>query len=195
LGYKLPNSLRHSLRKPLGKLFQGDEDKLTSEAIIYIKKHNPPLTVSIGDYCTKKLLDHNFLPNIIIFDGKTQRLTNVELYLGDYTIKDAINPPEWISDKASKILENTITFSTANNCRVAVRIQGEEDLLVIPTILVLPVGSIVVYGQPPFNKDDQGGLVIINVQPELKSRIKLLLTKFDYHEELLNGNFNNKRDL
>jgi len=179
----------------LGKLFQGDEDKLTSEAIIYIKKHNPPLTVSIGDYCTKKLLDHNFLPNIIIFDGKTQRLTNVELYLGDYTIKDAINPPEWISDKASKILENTITFSTANNCRVAVRIQGEEDLLVIPTILVLPVGSIVVYGQPPFNKDDQGGLVIINVQPELKSRIKLLLTKFDYHEELLNGNFNNKRDL
>ncbi|MHA1214590.1 MAG: GTP-dependent dephospho-CoA kinase family protein [Candidatus Hodarchaeales archaeon] len=195
MGYKLPNSLRHSLRKPLGKLFQGDEDKLTSEAIIYIKKHNPPLTVSIGDYCTKKLLDHNFLPNIIIFDGKTQRLTNVELYLGDYTIKDAINPPEWISDKASKILENTITFSTANNCRVAVRIQGEEDLLVIPTILVLPVGSIVVYGQPPFNKDDQGGLVIINVQPELKSRIKLLLTKFDYHEELLNGNFNNKRDL
>ncbi|MHA1972215.1 MAG: GTP-dependent dephospho-CoA kinase family protein [Candidatus Hodarchaeales archaeon] len=195
MGYKLPNSLRHSLRKPLGKFFQGDEDTVTVEAILYIKNCIPPLTVSIGDYCTKKFFDHNFLPDIIIFDGKTKRLTNVELYLDDYIIKDAVNPPEWVSDKASEILKNTITFSTANNCRVAVRIQGEEDLLVIPTILVLPVGSIVVYGQPPFNKDDQGGLVIINIQQDLKRRIKSLLTKFEYHEELLNGNFNNKRDL
>jgi uncharacterized protein (UPF0218 family) len=87
-----------------------------------------------------------------------------------------------------------------NNCRIAVRIEGEEDLLIIPAIISLPLGSIVIYGQPklvyghpPITTKE--GLVVVPITSSLKSKVDSILKKFEIHEEYLDGNYNNRGEI
>jgi len=137
------------------------------------------------------LLDIYFLPEIIIYDGKTLRKKKIDLNLALYQEIKVFNPPEWISHKAWKILESTIRqiqSYTSDKCRVAVRIDGEEDLLVIPAIILLPLGSMVVYGQPPITTDE--GIVCALITPSLKNLAGEILSKFETHEEFIHGDDN-----
>ncbi len=196
MGFKLPKTLRTSLRDPIGKLFTGSSQKAAQNAKNYINEYKPIITVSIGDYCTKTLFDVNFHPEIVIYDGKTLRKNEINLDLGFYQNKTVFNPPAWISHKAWKILDSTIKqiqSYTPNKCRVAVRIDGEEDLLVIPAIILLPLGSMVVYGQPPITTDE--GIVCAFITPFLKKLAEDLLSKFEKHEEFINGDNNCSREV
>jgi uncharacterized protein (UPF0218 family) len=186
LGYKLPKTLRSSFRKPIGKLFSSEPSVAAREAVEYIKSLKPVISISIGDYCTKTLFDVNFFPDIVIYDGKTRRKDSIDLNLKLYKRITTINPQEWILKEAWEVIKNTISFCTSNNCRVAVSIDGEEDLLVIPTIISLPMQSIVIYGQPPINTDE--GIVVVLVSSDIKSLAYELLERFEFHEEFTNGN-------
>lgn len=191
LGYKLPETLRASLRDPIGKLFTGTAETAARNAKNYINENEPPITISIGDYCTKTLFDVNFLPDIVIYDGKTLRKKEINLNLDTYNEKNVSNPSEWISNAAWRVVESAIkqiqTY-TSSKCRVAVRIDGEEDLLVIPAIISLPLGSVVVYGQPPINTNE--GIVVVLINPSLKKLAQELLNKFEVHEEFTDGDNN-----
>ncbi|UCE13618.1 MAG: GTP-dependent dephospho-CoA kinase family protein [Candidatus Heimdallarchaeota archaeon] len=191
MGYKLPETLRTSLRKPIGKLFTGNALNAARNAKNYILLNNPRITIAIGDYCTKTLIDVEFFPDIVIYDGKTLREKEITLNLDSYDEKSVINPREWILTVAWDVIEKAIAFCTkqinvSDKCRVAVRIDGEEDLLVIPTIISLPIGSVIVYGQPPLNNDE--GIVVVLITPSLKKLGHELLEKFEFHEEFINGN-------
>ncbi|MFX0122253.1 MAG: GTP-dependent dephospho-CoA kinase family protein [Candidatus Hodarchaeota archaeon] len=192
MGYKLPKTLRVSLRDPIGKLFTGSAQNAAKNAKKYILANNPIITISIGDYCTKTLFDVHFLPDIVIYDGKTLRENKINLNLDLYQNIKVFNPPEWISYKAWEILDSTIkqiqTY-TSSKCRVAVRIDGEEDLLVIPAIISLPIGSMVVYGQPPITTNE--GVVCALINPSLKKLAEELLKKFETYEVLTNGDDDN----
>lgn len=191
LDYKLPKTLRASLRDPIGKLFTGSAQNAARNAKNYINTIKPIITVSIGDYCTKTLFDVHFLPDVVIYDGKTLRKKKINLNLDLYQIMKVFNPPEWILHKAWRILDSTfkqIQSYTSGKCRVAVRIDGEEDLLVIPAIISLPLGSMVVYGQPPITTDE--GIVCALITPSLKTLAEELLSKFETHEVLINGDDN-----
>jgi len=51
-------------------------------------------------------------------------------------------------------------------------VEGEEDLLVIPTVLLAKEGSMVVYGFP------EKGICLIEVSSETKKNFKEILNKF-----------------
>ena len=189
MGYKLPQLLRPELQSPIGKHFTGGGQNPAKDVITFIKKNKPSLTISIGDYCTESLIALDFLPDIVIYDGKTQRYKTRSLDLQHYEIFESINPPEWILLKAKKVIENAINFNSVNNSRVAVRIDGEEDLLIIPAIILAPVGTIITYGQPPFANIEEG-IVAVVISPSLKNKTQKLLDKFEFHEECSNGNNN-----
>lgn len=192
MGYKLPETLRASLRYPIGKLFTGTARSAARNAKNYINENQPQITISIGDYCTKTLFDVNFFPEIVIYDGKTLRKKEIILNLSSYHGKYISNPPEWISNAVWEIVENAIKqiqSNTSGKCRIAVKIDGEEDLLVIPAVISLPLGSMVVYGQPPINTDE--GIVVALITPSLKRLAQELLSKFEVHEEISDGDHNN----
>jgi uncharacterized protein (UPF0218 family) len=186
LGYKLPKTLRSSFRKPIGKLFSGEPLVAAKKAVTYIKSLKSVISVSIGDYCTKTLFEVNYFPDIVIYDEKTRRKNSIVLNLKLYERVTTINPQEWILKDAWNVIENTISFCTSNNCRVAISIDGEEDLLVIPTIISLPLQGIIIYGQPPINTDE--GIVVVLVSSDIKSLAYELLERFEFHEEFTNGN-------
>ncbi|MFX0184101.1 MAG: GTP-dependent dephospho-CoA kinase family protein [Candidatus Hodarchaeota archaeon] len=190
MGYKLPKSLRKSFREPIGKLFTGNPLIAAEKAKNQIIEYHPELVITIGDYCTKTLFDAAFLPNLIIYDGKTHREKHISLDLDIYIEKRVTNPREWITKNAWETLESTISFCTSNNCRVRVHIDGEEDLLVIPAIILSPLGSVIVYGQPPMNTEAgmlNGGIVVVLITEELKKLAKDLLEQFEFHEEIYYG--------
>ena len=189
MGYKLPNNLRNSFRDPIGKIFTGKQSDSAKKAIMYINTLEKGFIIAIGDVCSKSLLEQEFYPNVIIFDEKTRKHKEISLNLTSYQMRTAINPKEWILLSAWTVIRQSIAFSTSNNCRIAVRIDGEEDLLIIPAIISLPVGSVVVYGQPPIATEE--GIVVVSISSSLKDRVTNLLEKFEYHEELSNGNYNN----
>lgn len=188
MGYKLPKELRSSFRDPIGKLFTGNFDTAAKEASNYIKNSNPIITMSIGDFCTKTLFDVGFFSDIVIYDNKTHRTQEVVLNLDSYHYFETFNPPEWILIEGWDCIKTAIAFCIENNCRVRVHITGEEDLLVIPAIILLPLESIVVYGQPKMNTEE--GIVVAPITSSLKKLAQDLLDKFEYtneYEELTNG--------
>lgn len=185
LGYKLPKTLRASLREPVGRLFTGNTHDVARDVKRYIRENNPKVTISIGDYCSMTLFEVDYFPDIVVYDGKTLRENEIVLNLDNYEERKVSNPPEWISKAAWKVIENIIKqiqTNTFNKCRVAVRIDGEEDLLVIPAIILLPLGSMVIYGQPPLNNDK--GIVVVLVTPSIKKKVQNILNKFEVYEEL-----------
>ena len=53
-----------------------------------------------------------------------------------------------------------------------IKIQGEEDLLALPAILLAPLGSVVIYGQKDL------GVVVVEVTEEKKEEVKKIINLF-----------------
>ncbi|MGB7994265.1 DUF359 domain-containing protein, partial [Methanoregula sp.] len=77
------------------------------------------------------------------------------------------NPPGTITDE----LINALTFAVENS-PVTIMVEGEEDLAVIPLVIVAPLSSVVLYGQP------HEGIVLRKIDEAAKTAAKELLGQF-----------------
>jgi len=66
------------------------------------------------------------------------------------------------------MLQEAISHSTPQ----IILVDGEEDLLALPTMLLAPLDTYVVYGQ--YNL----GMVVVRITEEIKSLARNLLTQF-----------------
>jgi len=57
--------------------------------------------------------------------------------------------------------------------KLAVLVEGEEDLLVLPLMAEAPIGSVIIYGQP------HEGLVVITVTDERRRWAKGFLDRME----------------
>ncbi|MCG2691221.1 pantetheine-phosphate adenylyltransferase [Microgenomates group bacterium] len=132
--------------------------------------HQPKfLTISIGDIATISLLAKKIKPDLAVVDLKTKRqpaFSNLSA-LGLKPGLTAPNPPGTITtDLAKKIL------SCLSQNISSLLVDGEEDLAVLPAILLSPLKTTIFYGQP-----DQG-LVKIIVTEKTKAKALNLIAKF-----------------
>lgn len=156
---KLSEKIRDELKKPLGKILS-----LQKQGSI---KNGSQIKfgtlVTVGDITTKKFLDMGINPKLAIIDN----LVNRKPFLSNLkpTIK-VKSPPGQISKDLILAVEKSIIHDS----KFIIQVDGEEDLAAIPAILLSPLGTNVFYGQP------QKGLVLVNVNLEIKDKIcKLLL--------------------
>jgi uncharacterized protein (UPF0218 family) len=70
----------------------------------------------------------------------------------------AKNPPGTITAESQEALYSALEYN--NGFRLVV--DGEEDLLVLPLMAMLPEGSVIVYGQP------REGMVVIKLTEKNK---------------------------
>ena len=75
------------------------------------------------------------------------------------------NPPGEITEEAFDALKDALSSEE----RVVIRVEGEEDLLVLPAAMLAADGSMIVYGQPLV------GLVVMRVTPEARHEVRELL--------------------
>lgn len=156
--YFLPPKLRKELRKIWGIPIFGKKKVVTKKFGKFLEKKKFKKIITVGDYCSLALPS-----DIKIFDGKIKR-RKIKKSL-KFSLSCA-NPPGTVQKKVWPVLKKAIK----NNKNVF--IEGEEDLLVIPCVLLSEKNTAVVYGFP------EKGICLIEVSPQIKKVFKKLLKKF-----------------
>ena len=178
---KLTEELRTILKKPLGKLLEGNEKQTTKQAIKLLDGKKPPFLVGVGDICVRSLIQRGVKLDIAIIDGKTLRTSEEFVDIpADHTVQIE-NPQGYLVPKAWDAIEKAYKTHT----RTEIFVIGEEDLLALPSVLLAPLNSIVFYGQPPipsFNMN--AGLVIITVTKEKKEEFMGYLNAMEIVEKI-----------
>lgn len=159
----ITKDLREVFKKPFGLLLRAPNE---------IKIQKSPFLVTVGDVTTKLFNELDLHQNLSIVDFNVARKKKFsdlsELgFSSKIKIVHAKNPAGCLTPSLFSAARSI--FSLNKNERVVLKIDGEEDLAVLPIILSAPLNSIIFYGQP------NQGLVKIEVSEENKEKIDRLL--------------------
>ena len=151
------------LKKPLGKLYPNFED-----AIGEIKSSE--FLISVGDATFTNLTKNELYPNIGIIDNLIQRKNHThEIIRADHILK-ADNPAGCLTDDLWETIGQALELSDNGECYV-IEVAGEEDLAVLPCILMANPDTVILYGQP------NEGLVLLKVS-DVKNKAQMLINGF-----------------
>jgi uncharacterized protein (UPF0218 family) len=129
---------------------------------------HPPLFAVVGDFVAANLIATGMSPDIVVVDNRTLR---VEVKPVEHGLKEVnvLNEAATINDEAWLALRIAVTLKR----RVAVVVEGEEDLLVLPLLAEMPLGSVIAYGQP------HEGLVVVTVSEERRDWARDFLNRME----------------
>jgi uncharacterized protein (UPF0218 family) len=99
--------------------------------------------VAVGDYVTRLLASAGVEPWVAVFDCAERRSPSRCPSLPGYRVVETRNPRSTITWEAVEALRLAMREG-----HVAVRVDGEEDLLALPAALLAPQNSYIVYGLP-----------------------------------------------
>lgn len=161
----LPETFRTYLQEPIGSFL--DESEIATV--------DPSHLITVGDVTTKKFHDKGIYPSLSIVDFVVERhaqhhslkelgFLGTEEVLEVDNLAGTITPSLWQSIKKA--------LSRISQKKIIIVVNGEEDLAVIPAILLCPLGYTVCYGQP------HKGMVATSVTPDKKMQVLKLLDAF-----------------
>jgi len=151
------------LKEPLGKLYPDFED-----AIDEIKSSE--FLISVGDATFANLTKYELYPNIGIIDNLIQRKNHThDVIRADHILK-ADNPAGFLTDDLWETIGQALELSSTGECYV-IEVAGEEDLAVLPCILLANPETTILYGQP------NEGLVVLKAR-DLKNKAQKLIDGF-----------------
>ena len=159
MDYTLPDGCRKYFRDPFGPLFP---DIATAESVFAGR-----MIIAVGDVVTHNLMDAGILPDLSVIDGSTMREPCdrvVALPVPEVTVS---NPAGMITGALIRAIEGAMN---AGPCLI--RVDGEEDLAVIPAVRAAPDGACVLYGQPG------EGVVVIIVDKGARDKAEMLFRLF-----------------
>lgn len=149
----LPDSLRIVLKEPLGTI-------IASESIT--PGDPETILVTVGDVTTDQFVTKGIIPSLSIIDLHARRKPFKELqqfsFPEEIHIVHLKSGPGYISVVAREAIDEWKQHPKPT----VIVVQGEDDLLVLPAILAVPVGSMLYYGQPNV------GIVEVRVTPEIQ---------------------------
>ncbi|MFQ6049540.1 MAG: DUF359 domain-containing protein [Candidatus Paceibacterales bacterium] len=156
--YLLPKELRKELRKIWGIPIFGRKKEVARKFKDFVQKKKFKKIITVGDHCSLHLPS-----DIKIFDGKIKRKKVKKILPFSLSCS---NPAGTIQSEVWPIIKKAIRD------KKNVFIEGEEDLLVIPSVLLSERRTLVIYGFL------EKGVCLIEVKPEMKKAFKELLKKF-----------------
>jgi pantetheine-phosphate adenylyltransferase len=185
-GKQISPSLRKKLKDPQGELIRGTKENLQlvvphlKEIITTVQ---PTIIITIGDEVTKLANDLQLAQVLSIIDFKVERQSKYKTFqeLGfgfsdgdapsDFTIQTVRNTAGIISKRLVMAIRRAIKMHFTQGKRHIIKVIGEDDLAGIPAILLAPLGSIVLYGQPG------EGIVVVIIDEEKKHHLETLVAK------------------
>jgi uncharacterized protein (UPF0218 family)/phosphopantetheine adenylyltransferase len=148
---------RSGLKSPKGDVFHVRDGSPQKRVVERIKTDSPAQVITVGDVTTATILEEGYTPQVMIVDGITKRGSFEKRFSAGaefliYNPAAAIYPEAW----------STIATAINNDQPTLVKVDGEEDLLGFPAVLLAPEGSVMLYGQPdigivwvPVNRENQ----------------------------------------
>ncbi len=130
--------------------------------------------ISVGDRVTASLIDMGKPPDIVVIDLREKRKANCSTIrlLNGYIILTSKNPPGTITSNSWDAIYLAIRMASVG-FKVAIIVEGEEDLLGFPSVILAPDGWLMIYGQPNL------GMVLVTINHSTREEaINLLLEAF-----------------
>ncbi len=166
----LSNELRDRLKLPIGMLLTGSPRQTVARLREDIKTERPPMIICIGDFVSKNLKNAGIQVDVSVVDYKIMRRNAEQGQERGRTIFRANNAPGTIDPMAWEALLEAV--EKKNSLLI---IEGEEDLLALPAVLLAPDGSFVIYGQP------KEGMVVVNVDSAKKAEVQNMISDMSIH--------------
>jgi uncharacterized protein (UPF0218 family) len=163
--------MRSELAKPLGRLFKTSEiERPDFQRAV----KSSSFVVTVGDRVTDTVGKMGRPPDVQIVDSMEDRKPRRPPDVPYASTSNAKNPAGGITvDAVERIRE---AFKAKKPARVLV--EGEEDLLAIPAILLAPLSASIFYGQPG------QGIVQVKVDEASKARSRALLKRMEFPDSL-----------
>ena len=140
------------LKTPFGTLHEGPE---SDHKVALVKALNSVKNglniVAVGDVTVLGLLKLSRVPDIALIDGMTKREKWAHTKLIDHSEFDIVSTTQNPAGKLTpQLLESCKRAVSSLNQRLRslIVVEGEEDLTPIILHLLLPIDSVVIYGQP-----------------------------------------------
>ncbi len=160
--------MRVDLKTPLGELIKGDVSDNVVVLREMLEEKKPPCFATVGDYVTYYVMESGLNPDLAVVDHRVMR-QNVEPFRFIREKVAVINPAGTIKAEAQRTLWEAITLKK----RLGVVVEGEEDLLVLPLMAMMPIGSVIVYGQP------REGMVVVTLTEERRRWAKDFMAEME----------------
>ncbi len=157
---KLPKEMEKHFKKPYGKVFDFNKDLKSIKK--EIGKHS--LVISVGDESSYNLIINKIEPDVVILDNKVKRSKFRKKIPFSGRVVEVKNDPGTIS------YELWFGINGSFNNKTKIMVDGEEDLAVLPSVILAPLKTCLLYGQPDV------GIVLISVdRNKRKSAMNLMI--------------------
>lgn len=157
--YHLPDHLRAKLQEPLGTV----TSDLSQLGAVLPKD---VLIISVGDIVSINLKTAGYSPVVCIIDHQSRRTHLADEKITQYFPQihsTLVNPAGTINpDFGDLLLASLTTYQKSHESQV-IMVDGEEDLLALPAILLAPLGALIIYGQHNL------GVCVIKITEAIKS--------------------------
>ncbi|UCE09724.1 MAG: DUF359 domain-containing protein [Candidatus Thorarchaeota archaeon] len=149
--------IRADLQTPKGEVFETKDGKPEERVVAKIEADSPECVIAVGDVTCATLVSQGYTPDVQVVDGITKRGKFVGSFSAEkeYTI---FNPAATIYPEAWSVIDTAINDGATS----LVVVEGEEDLMGFPAVLLARDGSVMLYGQPdvgivwvPVNQENQ----------------------------------------
>lgn len=162
--FKLPDDKRPLLSQPQGQLIKEKDLKK-----INFSKYTK--IILVGDIVTKTFIKHGFKFDLAIVDLKTKKRklfkSLEDLGLSQISnLRTIKNKRGTISKMTTKAIRDAFSKNLSGS---VIKVIGEEDLAVIPVVILAPLSSLVIYGQR-----DEGMVCIVVTEKTKEKFVKLL---------------------
>jgi uncharacterized protein (UPF0218 family) len=158
----LPESLRGAFKEPFGPVVS-DAEALLADVDGQL--------IAVGDIVTYHFLQAGREPDVAVVDEHTKREVVTE------EVRDAVVRPDvTVSNPAGSLVEGLVRAladALGADDSTTVFVDGEEDLAVLPAVLLAPEGASVVYGQP------DEGMVHVPVTADARAQFRGLVERMD----------------
>jgi uncharacterized protein (UPF0218 family) len=185
---RIPPDRRHLFTDPLDILIAGSRDETISQVENIFKELSTAVKninfYIVGDIVANDFLSNQFLKKFIkvcIIDEKTQR-NHISLEFEEFFEKkvEFKNPEGIVNKEFWGLIKKVIHSKEKTLVKI---IEGEEDLLVLPLILEIPISeeekNYAFYGQPPITDSNfiiPEGIVIVNVDEGIKKKVSIAIS-------------------
>ena len=155
-GRRVPEDKRQIFKEPIGSELRESE----------LVKHHDTRMITVGDVVSLTMRRNGIRPILSVYDGYTERheMTEFAALVEEEDKVTVVNPAGTITDELDEAVRNALTTGKTD----LIRVDGEEDLALMPCILHAPEGAEVVYGWPG------KGMMIVSTDDVTRKRVEEL---------------------
>jgi len=164
--YRPNKSDLSQLKEPFGELIPGEPDKTMPALKRMVQANAPRRVTAVGDVVSKETLTAGIPVDLRIVDHISMRRPTESFNINARKTYHVKNPPGVITEESWKTIKQAM-----KEREVVIYVEGEEDLLTLPSISESPNNALVLYGQP------SQGLVVVTITPSTRTRASEMLAR------------------